>query len=130
VSVTTRIDNCTAYPTVGDLETKFILPKCGTTAICHATGSAFPPDMAKPEMWKRFVGISNMAATACKAPYIDKADPAKSFIVVKVKGTMINAPVACPVGGAPAGTLMPFAMAPLPAAEITCLENYAKAVAK
>lgn len=111
------------------LEAQLLLPKCGTQSGCHTTAVPFPPDFKAPGVWRRLLDVP--AKNLCKASkYIDSADPAKSFIVAKIKGAK-SAELGCPRGGGAAGaggTTMPFTMDPLPADEIACVEAYAWAV--
>lgn len=78
VSAATAV-NCTAYPTVGEIETKLLLPQCGTSG-CHMVEVPFPPQLAGTDVFKRLVDVS--AKTLCKTEkYVDKATPATSFFV-------------------------------------------------
>jgi len=123
--------------TLTDFETKFIVPKCGTSA-CHA--AVFPPknlNMASM-IRKQLVGVK--AQTLCidkegggaKADfYINKDDVDKSYILAKI--TSMEDMVTCP-NGEKGGTRMPNSMPTIAGPrlsddEITCFTWWVKAVA-
>ena len=123
----TAID-CAEYPTLSDMD-KFFARRCGASADdeCHATALPWT-DMKSPEVWRRLADRNSMVT--CKdAKLIDTKTWSNSVILAKTK-----TPVACPPGGSnpglpmPPPNMMPM-MAPLSAAETTCLENYLKKIA-
>ena len=125
ISASTTI-NCSEYPTIGDMD-KFFAMRCGAAAACHAMAIPWT-DMKAPEVWKRLADKNS--TVSCKdAKLIDTKTWSNSVILAKTK-----TPVACPPGGSNPGLPMPPAnmmpmMAPLSAAETTCLENYLKKIA-
>jgi hypothetical protein len=112
-----------------EVEEKIVVAKCGMPGNmgCHA--AVFPP--------KFMTSAEAITAMLEKAPtlycrmdkMINKADPSKSFIVAKVRGTATM--VSCPTGGGNGGAKMPFMPQPaLSAAEQDCLEWWAYEVSK
>jgi hypothetical protein len=116
------VSNCNDFPTIGDVETKLIKPKCGDPSGCHGTsGVKFAPELKTANAFER---LFDKATSACvKDKFIDAGDFAKSGILVKLQdvpkcgdGTDFGAQM--PSGG----------KTTLTAADKTCLEEYVKAV--
>jgi hypothetical protein len=129
ITLSTPIAGCsmTGVGTVGDFETKFIVPRCGKVG-CHTPGAVFQPDMAGPEIFKRLVNRTvSYSMTTCNKTadkYIDTAvAPEQSFMVIKVRDPMPKCP-----SGAPGGLPMPFGEPALNDMEKACVLAYVKAV--
>jgi hypothetical protein len=88
---------------LSDVETKFIMPKCGASA-CHQ--AVFPPRNLNMQAKIRENMIGKKGTGFCKTDdYINKADPkGKSYVLAKVTATAETAE--CPSGG-DGGTRMP-----------------------
>lgn len=124
---------------VNDVETKLIASRCGTGpmgATCHS--NTFPPTgLHMPAMIR--TKLVDKKSTLCKDDFlINKANPAKSFVLAKVKGTgsTMFKEVDCPTNPSPMtqSAKMPYRGPPMPAepfspAEIECFEWYVNAVA-
>ncbi len=127
ITAATPVVGC-KYATVGAVETMLLKPKCGDPAGCHASAVPFPPDLKTANMFMRLRDVAGLSQ--CKTgKYVDVADPTKSYMIAKVNGTMMGAPVKCPADNAAAGNLMPFNAPPLPRDEIDCISAYSRAIA-
>ncbi len=118
--------NCTKYPTLGDMD-KFFALRCATTGACHGASSPWT-DMKAPDFWKKMLDAP-AKFTCMGKKIIDKTTPANSLILLKTK----NMKPMCP-GGGDGMAQMPtvndqMIPTPLPADEITCLENFVNAAA-
>lgn len=122
--------NSLQVKTLDEMETKFLMQRCGTgpgaPAICHTT---FPPtDLSKAGMRAKLL---NRRGALCPDNYLNSADPARSFLLAKVNSAtpMVN----CPSGGMPGagGMKMPNAPAmPLSADELACFTWYVTQASK
>jgi hypothetical protein len=78
-------------------ETNFIVRRCGLP-MCHGPSSVFPPRMLDMPNFIRAQLVGRKATLACKNDfYIDRGDPARSFVLAKVSAT--GTQVTCPSGG-------------------------------
>jgi hypothetical protein len=121
--------NCAAYGTVGDFETKFLGPKCGTMVGCHQPGSPFPPDLLTASAYARLIDKAvSSPGTVCsttKDKLVDSSlAPEDTYLVAKVRDKMPKCNPTGPVGGAQ----MPFGMPALPQSDIDCTIAYVKAI--
>ena len=129
-SATPKQPICKLWQTKEEVAEKIVVAKCAKPGgPCHAT--TFPPKYTN--------SAEALTAMLDKAPslvcrndkLINKAEPWKSFIVTKVRGTMMT--VTCPTGTGMnnGGAKMPFMPDPaLSADEADCLEWWAWEVAK
>jgi hypothetical protein len=119
---------CKLWKTKQEVAEKLVVAKCGMPGgMCHA--NVFPPKFATGDEAVT-VMLDKQPTLYCRSDkLINKADPGKSYIVTKVRGTM--ATVACPTGSASGGAKMPFMPQPaLSADEADCLEWWAYEVSK
>jgi hypothetical protein len=120
---------CKLWPTKEEVAEKLVVAKCGMpgNVACHAM--TFPPKFTNSAE-AVMVMLDKPPTLYCRNDkMINKADPAKSFIVTKVRGTA--AMVSCPTGGGNGGAKMPFMPQPaLSADEADCLEWWAFEVSK
>jgi hypothetical protein len=118
-----QVSDCAMAPTVKEVEEKIIIPSCGKAgSACHGKSGPFPPDMITAPVYKLLTSWT--PATYCKSnKVVDLANPANSLMISK----LTDMPK-CPDGSA-GGDQMPWRLPALPAAEATCLKNYAMAVA-
>jgi hypothetical protein len=112
-----------------EVEEKIVVAKCGMPGEmgCHA--AVFPPKFSNSA--EAIMAMLDKAPTLyCRNDkMINKADPGKSFIVTKVRGTAMM--VSCPTGGGNGGAKMPYMPKPaLSPAEQDCLEWWAYEVSK
>jgi hypothetical protein len=123
------LTGCAAYATVGDFETKLLVPKCGTSGCHTPTGGLSPPDLMSPNSYSRILD-KNVAymATMCdktKDKYVNSGDTAEnSFFVSKVRDKSPK----CSPAGPVSGTQMPFVPPLLPQSDIDCTVAYVKAI--
>jgi hypothetical protein len=119
---------CPKFPTAGNMEKDFIIPRCGKPgdATCHATGP-FPPKMAELGLGLRMLNMKSVLKCA-SSKYIDSLNPADSFLLAKVKAAS-DAEVRCPVQGGTGGPREPYSQPMLAPDEIACLESYVFAIA-
>lgn len=116
------VENCEAFPTVGEVETNLIKPKCGTGSGCHGTsGAKFPPELSSPKMYDRLFD-KNVELACPDDKLIDPQEVDKSLLSVKQQDEP-----KCK-DGMKAGERMPFNKDPLEPSEVTCIEEYVKAV--
>ena len=118
------VENCDAYPTVGDVETKLLKPKCGTGSACHAaSGTKFPPQLSTAKMYERMFDKASSQCGDSGDKLIDPADATKSILGIKPR------PEPKCSDGDSAGDKMPPKTKPqLNEAEVTCIQEYVKAV--
>jgi len=116
------VSNCNDFPTIGDVETKLIKPKCGDPSGCHGnTGVKFPPELKTANAFERLFDKSPL--TCANDKLIDSGDFAKSSMLTKLGDTP-----KC-TDGSDGGAKMPSnGKTTLTAADKTCLEEYVKAV--
>jgi hypothetical protein len=122
------------FANIGEVESRFIAPRCGISK-CHARSSVFPPRNLDQvdSIRSQLVGVR--AVLSCtKDFYVNRSDPAKSFLLAKVEATTDM--VTCPSGGN-GGTRMPNAEgqtnvpAPrLPDDELACLRWWVFEIAR
>jgi hypothetical protein len=94
------------FANVGEVESNFIVPRCGMT-LCHGLNSVFPPRNLDKAYLIRDTLVGRTASLSCKHDfYVNRTDPAKSFLLAKVEATSTK--VTCPSGG-DGGTRMPNA---------------------
>jgi hypothetical protein len=121
-------------------ETKYIVTKCGT-AKCHGNPTVFmPKGMDMPDMIRKTL-VNVKSATLCKDDYyVNKTNPAKSFMLMKITadGDTLDCPTTAP-GAKPdlGGTRMPNKEGmpgsygeKLPAGDIECFTWWIENVGK
>jgi hypothetical protein len=118
---------------LAEVETKFIVPKCGMSG-CHQ--AIFPPRNLNMASMIRAALVGQKAQTLCKNDfYINKTDVSKSFVLAKI--TSDSDKVDCPSGGAAGlgGSRMPNSMPTVAGPklsddEIACFTWYVESIAK
>jgi hypothetical protein len=91
------------FAKIDEVESRFIAPRCGMS-MCHG---AFPPRNLNQVASIRSTLVGQRASFNCKQDfYVNRSDPAKSFLLAKVEST--TPMVTCPSGG-DGGTRMPNA---------------------
>jgi hypothetical protein len=122
------------FASAGEVEARFIAPRCGV-AMCHGVGAAFPPKNLDQVAQIRSALVGTRAQLACRQDfYVNRADPAKSFLLAKVEAT--TPMVTCPSGGS-GGSRMPNVEGKLGVAgprlgddELACLRWWVFKIAK
>jgi hypothetical protein len=115
------------FTSTREVAENIILPKCGGMmgGICHLT--SFEPKFTNVDQIQAL--LDKPAIMLCKMDkYVNKAEPAKSYFVLKAKSP--DAKVACPTGGGNGGDRMPWMMTVLPKEDIDCLEWWAYELSK
>jgi hypothetical protein len=122
------------FANIGEVESRFIAPRCGMS-LCHGPGSAFPPRNLHQVDHIRSALVGQKASLKCTNDfYVNRTDPAKSFLLAKVEATAPT--VTCPSGG-DGGTRMPNADGKptipgdrLPDDELACLRWWVFEIAR